>query len=179
MEDDLECVDVCSKRNITKYKKVEQCTPKIERSCKLLPKRKLSTIELDAIVDEFGHILESIKPIYHKVAHPKMACFKVPTKSCKTHSVPYHVEITDCDQIVQSCEIVQKQTMKKVMVHQCDDKCQIMKIEPPKDCKVECKMIQVPFTVQEAYCSWEHKCQNVPVATDQSNQDLEIFDMLY
>ena len=66
IQDDLHCVDVCSRRNITKFKQVEQCTPKTERTCKLVPK-KLSTVELDTLVDDFGHILDSIKPIYHKV----------------------------------------------------------------------------------------------------------------
>ena len=108
-----------------------------------------------------------------------MACFNVPTKSCKTHSVPYTVEVTNCDELVRSCQIIKKQTIKKVMVPFCEQKCQIMEIEAPKKCERKCKDVKVPYKVKEAYCSWEQKCvDQVPVATSVSNS-LEIFDMLY
>ena len=109
-----------------------------------------------------------------------MACFNVPTKSCKTHSVPYFVEVKDCNQMVKSCKIIQKKTLKKVMVPVCQDKCQIIDVPPMKDCDFEtkCENIKIPYTVKEAYCSWEHKCQElkkVSVAVDK----LKIIDMPY
>ena len=115
-----------------------------------------------------------------QVPHPKMACFNVPTKSCKTHSVPYFVEVKDCNQMVKSCKIIQRKTLKKVMVPVCQDKCQIIDVPPMKDCDFEtkCENIKIPYTVKEAYCSWEHKCQElkkVSVTVDK----LKIIDMPY
>ena len=70
----------------------------------------------------------------------------------------------------------------------CQEKCQMIDVPPMKDCDFEtkCENVKIPYTVKEAYCSWEDNYQEemnrVPVAPEvlaQSLESLEIFDMPY